>query len=70
MNAEEFDKYILGELVGGPERLPVKFLLKYDQQSEDLILRASGTIQNIAKKHGVEKLVEVAHEQWDPLEKR
>lgn len=70
MDAEEFDKYIRGKLVGGPERLPVKFSIKYDEQSRDLALQAAGTVRDIAKKLGVDKLVEVTHEQWDPDEKR
>ena len=68
IDAEEFDKYVRAELVGVPERLPVKFFVKYDEQSEDLALQAAGTIKDIAKKHGVDKLVEVVHEQWDPDE--
>ena len=63
IDAEEFDKYVRAELVGVPERLPVKFFVKYDEQSEDLALQAAGTIKDIAKKHGVDKLVEVSLEE-------
>jgi ABC-type sugar transport system substrate-binding protein len=70
MDAEELGKYVHDKVVGGPGCLPVKFVITYDEQSKDLALRAIGTIHDIAKKHGVEKLVEVTHEQWDPDEER
>lgn len=68
MDAEEFDKYVRRELVGEPGHLPMKFVVKYDDQTRDLALQAGGTIRDIAKKLGVDKLVEVAQEQIDPDE--
>jgi hypothetical protein len=68
MDAEEFERYVRRELVEEPEHLPMKFLIRYDEQSKDLALQAEGTIRDIAKKHGVDKLVEVAQEQMDPEE--
>ena len=70
MDAEEFDRYIRVVLVGGPGRLPLKFVIRYDEQSKDLASQAEGTIRDVAKKHGVDKLVEVALEQIDPDEKK
>jgi hypothetical protein len=68
LDAKEFDKYIRGLLVGEPSRLPVKFVIKYDEQSKDLASQAEGTIRDIVKKHSVDKLVEVAQKQMDPDE--
>ncbi|UCG58485.1 MAG: hypothetical protein JSU70_03050 [Phycisphaerales bacterium] len=68
MDAEELGKYVRGELVGGPGRLPVKFFIKHDEHSKDLASQAAGTIKDIAKKFGVDKFVQVAHEQVDPEE--
>ena len=68
MDIEEFETYIRGELLGEPERLPAKFLIRYDEEGRDLASKAEGTIRDIAKKHGVDKLVEVAQEELDPEE--
>jgi hypothetical protein len=68
MDAEKFDKYILDLLVGGPGRLPMKFVINYDEQGKDLALKAARTIEDAAKKFGVDKLVDVAREQMDPDE--
>jgi hypothetical protein len=68
MDPEGFDKYMCDKIVGGPERLPMKFVIKYDEQSKDLASKAEGAIRDIAKKYGVDKLVEVAQEELDPEE--
>jgi len=66
MDVEALGKAI--RLVGGPGRLPRKFIIKYDQQSKTLASQAEGTIKDIANKHGVEKLVEVTLEEIDSEE--
>ena len=66
MDVEELGKTI--RLVGGPGRLPRKFIIKYDRQSKNLASQAEGTIKDIANKHGVEKLVEVTLEEIDSEE--
>ncbi|MGD8500229.1 MAG: hypothetical protein PVJ86_06250 [Phycisphaerales bacterium] len=68
MSADQFDKDVRAWLVGKPERLPLKFRVKYDGQSKDLASQAEGIIRDIAKQLGVDKLVDVAQEQMDPDE--
>jgi hypothetical protein len=68
MPAEEFEKSIRRQLVGGPGHLPMKYTINHDRESKNLASQAEETIRDIAKKHGVEKLVEITMEEIDSEE--
>ncbi len=70
LDLEEFDEDVRDRLVGRPERLPVKFSITYDEQTKDLASKAEGIIRDVARKHGVDKLVEVTRQQYVPDEDR
>jgi hypothetical protein len=68
IDPNDLNTYFRGWIVGRPGQLPVRIRIEHDQESMDLVLRAVEAMKETVKELGVEKFVEIAHEQVSPDE--